>query len=85
MGPSISCRCFQLCVEFNGVIGQLVDLTQQHLFAEFKVARHLHLSVIIEVAEGRIEEARTALAEEVPCRIGESQRNLAFQGCPGEP
>ncbi len=81
MGPLISCRCFQLCVEFDGVIGQLVDLTQQHLFAEFKVARHLHLSVIIEEVEGRIVEVRTALAEEVPCQIGESQRNLACQGC----
>lgn len=82
MGPLISCRCFQLCVEFDGVIGQHVDLTQQHLFAMFEVVRH---SVIIEEVEGRIEEVRTALAEEVPCQIGESQRNLACQGCLGEP
>ncbi len=85
MGPSINCRCFQLCVEFNEVIEQLVDLTQQYLFAEFEVARHLYLSVIIEEVEGRIEEVRTALAEEVPCQIGESQRNLACQACLGEP
>jgi hypothetical protein len=40
-----------LCVEFDGVIGQLVDLTQQHLFAMFEVVRH---SVIIEVDKGGV-------------------------------